>query len=203
MSEKRTKAEIEAENEMLKQMLAMFGMNSKKDNTPEEMRRKDVTITNLSEGQLILKQGDGRTLILDKQFESRKITREQCRSIVSNMPNTYLDGYFLLCKNGQEEIADLFTESEIAHLKTDVLSVEQIQNVYSFDLDMIEGIYNRIKPAHKEMMRNKLRNMIERGMKVDIRLKELMSNLTGIDYINMAALEDEDIELIRSHGGTI
>lgn len=213
MAKNKTKAELEAELEeqqkqleMMRAMFAAFGIDpnaQKKPAQAEANRKKDVTITNLSEGKLILKDLNGRTYSLDEQFASRKITREQCRSIVENMPSTYLAGYFALCEKGREEIADLFTQKEIDSIQNDVLTAEQLRNIFTLDIPQIEAIYQRVKPAHKELITNKLRGMIERGESVDIRLKEALSNLSGFDYINLKPLDEDMLEMIRSHGGKV
>lgn len=205
----KTKAELEkeleeqkAQLEMFKQMMQAMGFNQQKPEA-EASRKKDVTITNLSEGKLILKDLNGRTYSLDEQFASRKITKEQCRSIVEAMPRAYLDGYFMLCQNGMDEIADLFTDNELQKLKNDVLAPKQLKDIFSNELSQIEGIYNRALPSQQETIKAQLRHKIEVGTAVDIRIKELMTNLTGIDFINMQPLDEEMLEMIRDHGGKV
>lgn len=193
MAEKKTKAEIEQENEMLRQMLAMLSKGTKTDDK-EAMRKRDVTITNLCEGTLILKVDNLKHLTFTEQFEQKKITRQEARSIVYNMPNTYLQGFFILDKNGQEEVADMFSNYELEQMTNTTLSAEQLKNIFSYEPDVIEDIYRRVNATHKKFITDKLRTMIEEGQIVDIRIKGLMTDISGINYFDMMPIEN-NIEL--------
>lgn len=215
-----TKKELEAQNaelkaqmeeqqkqmEMLRTMMAALGLDptaNQQKKPATDNKKKDVTITNLTEGKLILKTLEGRYISLDGEFAARKVTREMCRSIVEAMPRAYLEGCFMLCGNGMDEIADLFTENELKKLKNDILSPKQIKDIFTNELSQIEGIYNRATPSQKETINGILRRKIETGETVDIRIKELMTNLTGIDFLNMQKLDEEMLEIIRQHGGKV
>lgn len=207
----KTKAELEAELEeqkaqleMFKQMMQAMGFNQQKPaQTSSVSKIKDCVITNLTDGKLVLKTLEGRYISLNGAFSARKVTSEMCRSIVEAMPKAYLEGCYMLDERGQQAVEDLFTESELNRLKNDVLTPEQMRNIFNLSLDQIQALYNRALPSQKETIQAQLRSKIEVGTAVDIRIKELMTNLTGTDYINLKPLDDDMLEIIRSHGGKI
>lgn len=208
----KTKAELEkeleeqkAQLEMFKQMMQAMGFNQQKpaQTSSSVSKIKDCVITNLTDGKLILKTLEGRYISLDGEFSARKVTGEMCRSIVEAMPKAYLEGYYMLDERGQQAVEDLFTESELNRLKNDVLTPEQMKNIFSLSLDQIQALYNRALPSQKETIQAQLRHKIEVGTAVDIRIKELMTNLSGIDFINMKPLDEEMLEIIRQHGGKV
>lgn len=213
MANTKTKKELEKELEeqnkqleMMRAMFAAFGLDAnqqKPAQTSSVSKIKDCVITNLTDGKLVLKTLEGRYISLNGAFSARKVTGEMCRSIVEAMPRAYLDGCYMLDERGQQAVEDLFTEAELNRLKNDVLTPEQMRNIFNLTIDQIEALYNRALPSQKETIQAQLRSKIEVGTAVDIRIKELMTNLTDIDFINMKPLDDDMLQIIREHGGKV
>lgn len=199
----KTKAEIEQENEMLKQLLAQLTANNQAQPQEDKTKsnKRDVTLTSLVEGKLVLRNGN-RFVEVDGQFGSIKLTKAQARELVEQNQQAYIKGFFVLDGIGNE-LDDLFTSYELDQMQCETISPKQLQDVFNQPLETIEEIYKRVSNSTKATMRNMLQNKILGGKKVNIQLKELMTNLTGFDYINLEPYDDDTLQAIRQHGGEI
>lgn len=199
---KKTKLEIEQENELLKQLVAQLTANKTAvEEKPNNSNKKDVTLTSLTEGTLVLHMGD-RFLTIDGQFNAIKLTKAQARDIVTQNPQAYLKGLYVLDGIGNE-IDDIFTSYELEQARAESIKPEQLRDVLNQPLDVVEQVYKRVGENHKRTMQQMLSNKILSGQKVDIRLKELMTNLSGKDFINLQPYDDETLAILRQHGATL
>lgn len=200
----KTKAEIEQENEMLKQLLSQLTNNNQAQQPQEDKtkcNKRDVTLTSLVEGTLVLRNGN-RFITVDGQFGSMKLTKQQARELVEQNQEAYIKGFFVLDNIG-DTLDDLFTSYELDQMSCESISPEQLKQVFEQSLETIEEIYKRVGNSTKATMRNMFQNKILSGRKVDIRQKELMTNLTGFDYINLEPYDDDTLQAIRRFGGEI
>ena len=182
------------ENELLKKQ--MEAMQAQMDMLAKQMatgntkiaknfkgQEKNIQFINMVPGTLILR--GTQVWKIEGQFNSRSFMEREARIILNNMQNTIRSGYVYIADN------DFIQENDLGEVYANMLSDEQLRNLFNKNFNEIVEIYKTVPKAQQDIIISMIKEKKASGAYVDANILIKIGELCGQDLITNVEYEDE------------
>lgn len=121
---------------------------------------------------------------LAKQFDYRTFPETEAKVIFNNMPKAITDGLLYIADH------DFVDECGLEDMYRDLLTVEDLQNLFNFSPDDICEIYRNANESQREIIIDMVSDKKITGVPVDANILVKLGEISGVDLIGMEKLED-------------
>lgn len=190
---KETNENLSQENELLKkQMEAMQAQmellvkQMAMNNTPVVDTKKperNIEFINMVPGTSVLR--GTQIWKIEGQFNSRSFMEREARIILNNMQNTIRSGYVYIADN------DFIQDNDLSEVYANMLSNEQLKNLFNKNFNEIVEIYKSVPKAQKDIIVSMIKEKKESGAYIDANILIKIGELCGQDLIHNVEYEDE------------
>lgn len=170
---------MQAQMELLAKQMAMSNAPVADTKKPE----KNIEFINMVPGTLVLK--GTQIWKIEGQFNSRSFMEREARIILNNMQNTIRSGYVYIADN------DFIQDNDLSEVYANMLSNEQLKNLFNKNFNEIVEIYKSVPKAQKDIIVSMIKEKKEAGTYIDANILIKIGELCGQDLIHNVEYEDE------------
>ena len=149
----------------------------------EGKKARSIKFISLVQGGLSLK--GNRMYYIDKQFGYKMIPEGEAIAIVSNMPNTIVNGLVYIADK------DFISQMELDGVYEEILSDAQLQELLYKSAEDVCEIYQQAAPAQKEIIVDMVANRKLNGLPIDANIVVEIGKLCGKDLMGITPEEEE------------
>lgn len=170
---------MQAQMELLAKQMAMSNTPVLDTKKPE----RNIEFINMVPGTLVLK--GTQIWKIEGQFNSRSFMEREARIILNNMQNTIRSGYVYIADN------DFIQDNDLSEVYANMLSNEQLKNLFNKNFNEIVEIYKSVPKAQKDIIVSMIKEKKESGTYIDANILIKIGELCGQDLIHNVEYEDE------------
>lgn len=170
---------MQAQMELLAKQMAMSNAPVLDTKKPE----RNIEFINMVPGTLVLK--GTQIWKIEGQFSSRSFMEREARIILNNMQNTIRSGYVYIADN------DFVQDNDLSEVYVNMLSNEQLKNLFNKNFNEIVEIYKSVPKAQKDIIVSMIKEKKESGTYIDANILIKIGELCGQDLIHNVEYEDE------------
>ena len=171
---------MQAQMDMLAKQMATGNTIIAKNSKGQE---KNIQFINMVPGTLILR--GTQVWKIEGQFNSRSFMEREARIILNNMQNTIRSGYVYIADN------DFIQENDLGEVYANMLSDEQLRNLFNKNFNEIVEIYKTVPKAQQDIIISMIKEKKASGAYVDANILIKIGELCGQDLITNIEYEDE------------
>ena len=171
---------MQAQMDMLAKQMATGNTIIAKNSKGQE---KNIQFINMVPGTLILR--GTQVWKIEGQFNSRSFMEREARIILNNMQNTIRSGYVYIADN------DFIQENDLGEVYANMLSDEQLRNLFNKNFNEIVEIYKTVPKAQQDIIISMIKEKKASGAYVDANILIKIGELCGQDLITNVEYEDE------------
>lgn len=171
---------MQAQMDMLAKQMATGNTIIAKNSKGQE---KNIQFINMVPGTLILR--GTQVWKIEGQFNSRSFMEREARIILNNMQNTIRSGYVYIADN------DFVQENDLGEVYANMLSDEQLRNLFNKNFNEIVEIYKTVPKAQQDIIISMIKEKKASGAYVDANILIKIGELCGQDLITNIEYEDE------------
>lgn len=171
---------MQAQMDMLAKQMATGNTATPKNTKGQE---KNIQFINMVPGTLILR--GTQVWKIEGQFNSRSFMEREARIILNNMQNTIRSGYVYIADN------DFIQENDLGEVYANMLSDEQLRNLFNKNFNEIVEIYKTVPKAQQDIIISMIKEKKASGAYVDANILIKIGELCGQDLITNIEYEDE------------
>lgn len=171
---------MQAQMDMLAKQMAM-GNNTSSINF--KAQEKNIEFINMVPGTSVLR--GTQIWKIEGQFNSRSFLEREARIILNNMQNTIRSGYVYIADN------DFIQDNDLSEVYANMLSNEQLKNLFNKNFNEIVEIYKSVPKAQKDIIVSMIKEKKESGTYIDANILIKIGELCGQDLIHNVEYEDE------------
>ena len=171
---------MQAQMDMLAKQMATGNTIIAKNSKGQE---KNIQFINMVPGTLILR--GTQVWKIEGQFNSRSFMEREARIILNNMQNTIRSGYVYIADN------DFIQENDLGEVYANMLSDEQLRNLFNKNFNEIIEIYKTVPKAQQDIIISMIKEKKASGAYVDANILIKIGELCGQDLITNIEYEDE------------
>lgn len=171
---------MQAQMDMLAKQMATGNTIIAKNSKGQE---KNIQFINMVPGTLILR--GTQMWKIEGQFNSRSFMEREARIILNNMQNTIRSGYVYIADN------DFIQENDLGEVYANMLSDEQLRNLFNKNFNEIVEIYKTVPKAQQDIIISMIKEKKASGAYVDANILIKIGELCGQDLITNIEYEDE------------
>lgn len=171
---------MQAQMDMLAKQMATGNTIIAKNSKGQE---KNIQFINMVPGTLILR--GTQVWKIEGQFNSRSFMEREARIILNNMQNTIRSGYAYIVDN------DFIQENDLGEVYANMLSDEQLRNLFNKNFNEIVEIYKTVPKAQQDIIVSMIKEKKASGAYVDANILIKIGELCGQDLITNVEYEDE------------
>lgn len=185
------KNELDAMKKQIEQMMqqmSAFNMFAKMSQNQSNYVDKDILVTSLVSGQLILSttgRSDGKIYKFTNQFEEQTIPVADLKAICSTMKQTAMNGKFFI------EDAEFVREVGLSSSYRSILDRVQLSNILNLPIDEFTAKFNSVSKAQKSIITTMVKDKRMNGEFVDGNILLALKDITGVDYTAIEKLPEE------------
>ena len=176
------KAQIEEMQSQMQMMMAQMAMLNMQQPKQEPKKDRKITFVNMTKGSLVLKGTQFWTI--DGQFNSRTFSEKEARVIVDNMDKGIRAGSVYITDT------EFIEENELSDAYVDILSVEDLKNLFDKDSKYIISVYKTVSDSQKKVIIDMIVDMKMNGVSVDGNVLVELGKLCGKDLVGIEPLEE-------------
>ena len=170
---------MQAQMELLAKQMATSNAPVVTDKKPE----RNIQFINMVPGTLILR--GTQVWKIEGQFNSRSFMEREARIILNNMQNTIRSGYVYIADN------DFIQENDLGEVYANMLSDEQLRNLFNKNFNEIVEIYKTVPKAQQDIIVSMIKEKKASGAYVDANILIKIGEFCGQDLITNTEYEDE------------
>lgn len=170
---------MQAQMDMLAKQMAMGNTTTDKNSKGQE---KNIQFINMVPGTLILR--GTQVWKIEGQFNSRSFMEREARIILNNMQNTIRSGYVYIADN------DFIQENDLGEVYANMLSDEQLMNLFNKNFNEIVEIYKTVPKAQQDIIVSMIKEKKESGVQIDANILIKIGELCGQDLLRGVEYED-------------
>lgn len=170
---------MQAQMDMLAKQMAMGNITTAKNSKGQE---KNIQFINMLPGTLILK--GTQVWKIEGQFNYKSFMEREARIILNNMQNTIHSGYVYIADN------DFIQENELGEVYANMLSDEQLRNLFNKNFNEIVEIYKTVPKAQQDIIVSMIKEKKASGAYVDANILIQIGELCGQDLLRGVEYED-------------
>lgn len=170
---------MQAQMDMLAKQMAMGNTTTDKNSKGQE---KNIQFINMVPGTLILR--GTQVWKIEGQFNSRSFMEREARIILNNMQNTIRSGYVYIADN------DFIQENDLGEVYANMLSDEQLMNLFNKNFNEIVEIYKTVPKAQQDIIVSMIKEKKTSGAYVDANILIKVGELCGQDLLRGVEYED-------------
>lgn len=171
---------MQVQMDMLAKQMATGNITTPKNTKGQE---KNIQFINMVPGTLILR--GTQVWKIEGQFNSRSFMEREARIILNNMQNTIHSGYVYIADN------DFIQENDLGEVYANMLSDEQLRNLFNKNFNEIVEIYKTVPKAQQDIIVSMIKEKKTSGAYVDANILIKIGELCGQDLITNVEYEDE------------
>ena len=185
------KSELESMKQQMEQMMqqmSAFTMFSNMTQNQPSYIDKDIIVTSLVSGQLILSttgRSDGKIYKFTSQFEEQAIPVADLKAICATMKTTAMNGKFFI--NDAEFVREVGLSSSYRN----ILDRVQLTNILNLKVEEFIAKFNAVSKAQKNIIMVMVQDKRMNGEFVDGNILLALKDLTGVDYTTIEKLPEE------------
>ena len=185
------KNELDAMKKQMEQMMqqmATFNMFASMSQNQTNYIDKDVSVTSLVSGQLILSttgRSDGKIYKFNNQFEEIAIPVADLKAICASMKSTAMNGKFFI------NDAEFVREAGLSSSYRSILDRVQLTNILSMPVEEFIAKFKAVPKAQKNIITTMVQDKRMNGEFVDGNILLALKDLTGIDFTSIEQIPEE------------
>lgn len=170
---------MQAQMELLAKQMATSNAPVVTDKKPE----RNIQFINMVPGTLVLR--GTQVWKIEGQFNFRSFMEREARIILNNMQNTIRSGYVYIVDN------DFIQENDLGEVYANMLSDEQLRNLFNKNFNEIVEIYKTVPKAQQDIIVSMIKEKKASGTYIDANILIKIGELCGQDLIHNVEYEDE------------
>lgn len=151
------------------------------DTKPKSVKR-NIKFINMTASAFVIH--GTRFYNLDKQFAYRTFPETEAKVIFNNMPKAITDGLLYIADH------DFIDECGLEDVYTDLLTVDDLKNLFTTSVEDICEIYRNANDSQREIIIDMVSDKVMNGEPIDANILVRLGQLSGKDLIGMEKLED-------------
>ena len=169
--------------ELMSQMSVMMQAQAggATDTKPKSVKR-NIKFINMTASEFVIH--GTRFYNLDKQFAYRTFPETEAKVIFNNMPKAITDGLLYIADH------DFVDECGLEDVYADLLTVNDLENLFNVSVDDICEIYRNANDSQREIIIDMVSDRVMNGEPVDANILVQLGQLSGKDLIGMEKLEN-------------
>lgn len=179
---KRQIAEMQSQIKLMAEMMSKQTTQNVVVEQPKKVKDRMIPIINLTDGIYVLRGSN--FYALNGQFAEMSFTETEAKIILSNMSSAAHSGSFYIAD------AEFVEDNNLEDVYQHILSDKQLKTLLNREPSYVVDAYKSASDSQKKIIISMILDKRQKGIDVDYNILAKLSEISGVDLINVDKFEE-------------